>query len=136
MKALSIRQPGAFCITHGPCRIEDRPWPTRFRGWFLIHTGKTYRTGMEHYIHAHSPSINIVEMQRSPRGGIVGIARLVDCIEIPLTIDRWERVGARIRPEQRVWTGTRCGPYAFLLEDVHPLPYLVPYPGRGFFFFF
>lgn len=37
MKALSIRQPWAWLIVNGHKDIENRSWPTRFRGKFLVH---------------------------------------------------------------------------------------------------
>ena len=40
MKALSIRQPWAWLIVNGHKDIENRSWPTRFRGPVLIHAAK------------------------------------------------------------------------------------------------
>lgn len=40
MKALSIRQPWAWMILHAGKDIENREWPTRFRGRVLIHASK------------------------------------------------------------------------------------------------
>lgn len=42
MKALSIRQPYAWLIVNGFKDIENRDWPTKFRGRVLIHAGATY----------------------------------------------------------------------------------------------
>lgn len=42
MKALSILQPWPWLILHAWKDIENRTWPTRFRGRFLIHAGKGY----------------------------------------------------------------------------------------------
>jgi hypothetical protein len=44
MKALSIRQPWAWLILNAGKDIENRDWPTHFRGRFLIHASK----GMTH----------------------------------------------------------------------------------------
>ena len=44
MKALSIRQPWAWMILYAGKDIENREWPTRFRGRVLIHASK----GMTH----------------------------------------------------------------------------------------
>lgn len=38
--ALSIRQPWAWLIIHGGKDIENRTWPTRFRGRVAVHAGK------------------------------------------------------------------------------------------------
>jgi hypothetical protein len=40
MKALSLRQPWAHMVVHGPKHIENRRWNTSFRGEFLIHAAK------------------------------------------------------------------------------------------------
>ncbi len=40
MKALSIMQPWAWLIVNGHKDIENRNWPTRFRGPVYIHAGK------------------------------------------------------------------------------------------------
>jgi ASCH domain len=37
MKALPIRQPYAWLIVNGHKDIENRAWPTKFRGRVLIH---------------------------------------------------------------------------------------------------
>jgi hypothetical protein len=37
MKILSIRQPWAYLITRGSKNIENRGWPTNYRGPVLIH---------------------------------------------------------------------------------------------------
>src|SRR3972149_11819690 len=42
MKALSIIQPWAWLIVHGHKPVENRRWPTSFRGQFLIHAGKKF----------------------------------------------------------------------------------------------
>ena len=40
MKALSIRQPWAWLIVNGFKDIENRTWPTKFRGRVLVHASK------------------------------------------------------------------------------------------------
>jgi len=42
MKALSVRQPWAWLIANNLKPIENRTWPTRYRGAFLIHAGQTF----------------------------------------------------------------------------------------------
>jgi hypothetical protein len=106
---------------------------------FLIYAGKTYQAGIEHAIHADSPEMDVVEMRRAPRGGLVGIARLVDCVDVSLNADGSragpdrDYISDKIAPDQRIWTG---GPFAFafVLDDVWALPEVVPYRGElGFF---
>jgi hypothetical protein len=40
MLALSIKQPWSWLIVFGHKDIENRSWPTRYRGRFLIHAGR------------------------------------------------------------------------------------------------
>ena len=44
MKALSIRQPWAWLIIKGHKDIENRSWPTAFRGRVLVHAAKGMTT--------------------------------------------------------------------------------------------
>ena len=44
MKALSIRQPWAWLIAKGIKDVENRSWPTDFRGRIYIHAGAKFDT--------------------------------------------------------------------------------------------
>ena len=39
VKALSIKQPYPHHIFHNGKDVENRDWPTKGRGWFMIHAG-------------------------------------------------------------------------------------------------
>jgi hypothetical protein len=131
MKALSIQQPWAFCITNGTKRVENRTWGTKQRGWILIHAGKAYQTGMEHAINADSPEMDVVEMKRAPRGAIVGMARMIDCIDLRRSRHDDDLESFGIAQDQVIWTG---GPFAFVFDEVHAFPQPFPYKGAlGFF---
>jgi hypothetical protein len=104
VKALSIKQPYPHHIFHDGKDVENRDWPTKGRGWFIIHAGV-------------SKSELDMEDERDaalPRGGVVGVARIVDCVT---EMDsRWF-----------------FGRYGFVLRDAIPLP-LIPCRGQlGFF---
>lgn len=120
MKALSIQQPWAYCITNGTKRVENRTWYTSYRGLVLIHAGKRYQNGMEHAIHSDSPEVDIVGMLRAPRGALVGVAYLYDCVR-PDQVD----------VDQQIWAG---GPWCFLLGSVYEFSQPVPYDGALRFF--
>lgn len=104
IRALSIKQPYPHHIFHDGKDVENRDWPTKGRGWFLMHAG-----------------VSMSEIDRKderemamPRGGIVGAARIVDCVS----------------EMESVWF---FGKYGFVLRDAFPLP-LVPCKGQlGFF---
>lgn len=125
MKALSIQQPWAYCITHGTKRVENRTWSSAYRGPLLIHAGKRYQTGMEALIHADSPEVDIEGMLHSPRGAIVGICRMVDCIGLHADQSRLPR-------DQRIWSDPYQ--YKFLLAEVRAFDEPIPWKGAlGFF---
>lgn len=104
IKALSIKQPYPHHIFYNGKDVENRDWPTRGRGWFIVHAG-----------------VSLSEIDKSdpkematPRGGVVGMARIVDCVE---------------QMESRWFFGQ----YGFVLQDAFPLP-LIPCRGALSFF--
>lgn len=90
MKALSIRQPFAWFITHRYKDIENRSWKPhnqnmKFRGRFLIHAGKEWYPGVKSFQDAEDLFTKIThEVVRIPRdigfGGIVGEAEIIDVV--------------------------------------------------------
>ncbi|GAA5137507.1 hypothetical protein GCM10023213_14350 [Prosthecobacter algae] len=86
--ALSIRQPWAWLIVHGPKRFENRMWsklnPARhFRGPFLIHAAQ----GMtrDEYAMAHGMAeengVILPPFEELQRGGIIGEAHAANFVE-------------------------------------------------------
>jgi hypothetical protein len=120
MRALSIQQPWTYCITHGTKRVENRSWPTSFRGRVLLHAGKKRQRGVEAEIHIDSPEVDDQAMRTAPTGAIVGAATIVACV-----------TPSRVSADQRIWAG---GPWCFILEDVVAFDEPIPYRGKlGFF---
>jgi hypothetical protein len=123
LPALSIRQPWAWAILHAGKDVENRTWAAGFRGRFLIHAGKGM-TGAEFaegmgMVRAVLSLRGVVDaalpgVSGLARGGIVGVASLVDCV-------------AR---SDSPWF---VGPWGFVLRDVQPLPF---WPCRGALGFF
>ena len=103
IRALSIRQPWCHHILYDGKDVENRDWPTKGRGWFLIHASKSEVEDRE-----------LIRSKRMPLGGIVGAARITDCVT---DMDsRWF-----------------CGDYGFVLADPIPID-LIPCKGAlGFF---
>jgi len=87
IKALSIRQPWAWLIVNGFKDIENREWPTRYRGRFQVHAGKTMTRGDYDACRLFCSSIGF-DISRIPSphdlrlGGIVGEAEIVDCVDV------------------------------------------------------
>ena len=118
MKALSIRQPWAWLIVKGFKDIENRQWPTKFRGRIYVHTGKTMDVNV--------PGMSVTEdwildrlnnhqrfqyhLQPKVRGAIIGEVDIVDCVT----------------------TSDSCwfeGKYGFVLAN--PVAYEKPLPCKG-----
>jgi len=86
VKALSIRQPWAWCILHGRKRVENRTWTTDYRGWLLLHSGVTM--SRSDYDECDEVCARLTHVELPPRdsrallrGGIVGAAELIDVVE-------------------------------------------------------
>lgn len=131
MIALSIRQPWASLILKAGKDVENRCWPTRFRGRILIHAAK----GMTRNEHEEAIAFAVYAIGADPRnagkqtttlrslgfafddlprGGIIGSVEIVDCVK------------ACSSP----WF---VGEFGFLLRDPQALPF-VPWKGQlGFF---
>lgn len=115
MKALSIRQPWAWCICNLGKDVENREWKTKHRGFFLIHASKTI--DYKGYIWLKS----VVRIKHLPKGddlltgGIVGVSYLYDVVD---------------KLPGNFWF---TGKYGFLLKNSGNLPF-VPMPGKPGFF--
>lgn len=114
MKALSIRQPWAWLIVNGYKDVENRTWPTNFRGRFLIHAGKHLDPAMEKIRRDIEARFHIKLPEDFERKGIVGEAELVDCVK-------------------KCPSAWFSGPYGFVLKNAKPLKFR-PLPGRLSFF--
>lgn len=89
---ISVQQPWAWAIVNGFKPIENRSWPTRFRGPLLVHAGKKYDEGAFDFIMdiinsnpmlagALNAKGGITEYKiKQHRGGIVGVTYITDCV--------------------------------------------------------
>lgn len=115
MKALSIRQPWAYAILHLGKTIENRDWYSSYRGPLLIHASKgvtrhEYASAlwwMAHRSLCHPQGLPSFE--EMPKGGIVGVGRMVDCV----------------KESSSPWFE---GTWGFVLEGVTPVEF---YPCKG-----
>lgn len=104
VKVLSIKQPYPHHIFHDGKDVENRDWPTRGRGWIIVHAGVS-KSELDKEDDLH---------QAMPRGGVVGMARITDCVE-------------------KMDSGWFNGPYGFVLRDAFPLPLILCRGALGFF---
>jgi hypothetical protein len=121
MKALTIRQPWAWITIHDGKDIENRGWSTNVRGPVLIHAAK----GMtrDEYDDALSSADEVTghrcqapDFEAIERGGIVGVADLVDVLT-----PKGQRYGWHM-PDQ----------FGFVLRNARPLPFLPCKGALGF----
>lgn len=100
LPVLSIRQPWAWLIVNGYKDVENRTWPTHFRGKVLIHAGKKWDEGI---MPADIKAMYGIEVpRRLETGGIVGMAEITDCVN----------------KSKSPWF---FGPYGFTLANAKPL---------------
>lgn len=101
MKALSLRQPWAFLVCAGIKPVENRTWRTSYRGPIAVHAARQPDTV---YVHRFAELLASLELPNElPRGGIVGVVEMVDCVE----------------QCDSPWF---CGPVGVVLADPRPLP--------------
>lgn len=117
-KALSIRQPWAWAIINAGKDIENRSWPTKFRGPVCIHAAKGDGTWSEwdEAVWFVEGTMGHVPPLRSmiTKGGIIGTAEIVDCVNAI----------------ESPWF---FGPYGFVLRNVQPVEFI---PVKGALSFF
>lgn len=104
MRALTLGQPFADCIVHGPKRIENRPWkcPDKLLGWIAVHAGK----GDYPYDEAELKRLwpEMPPLKEMSRGKIIGVMNVVRCL----------------KPEgiRSPWAS---GPWCWVIKEVRPL---------------
>jgi hypothetical protein len=124
LPALSIRQPWAWLILHAGKDVENRCWPTKLRGRFLIHAAKgcTMAEFEDASDFVHELLIREGKGRKHlmpgpkeiERGGIVGEAEIVDCV----------------RASESPWY---MGDWAFVIRNAKPLPFTPCRGALGFF---
>jgi len=75
MPALSIRQPWAALILDARKPVENRTWPTSYRGPLAVHAGKTADHRAASALRHH---FGIRHIPRADERGFLGVVDLVD----------------------------------------------------------
>ncbi len=123
MQAITICQPYASLIVGYDGmppeilkRVENRTWPTRYRGPLAIHAGKSKK-----WLDTWGGPVP----EEIPFGAILGIVELVDCVRLDQ------------RPIWDDWLDTHIhasGPWCWILQRPGRLKQPVPYRGcQGLF---
>lgn len=124
MKALSVRAPWWWFILHGGKDIENRDWPTKFRGTIYLHVGKWW---------------NEAEI----RDDLLDIERIVGAVNMPVAHpDSWLKpfcgcivgkvdIADCVRESDSPWF---FGDFGFVLANPVALSKPIPFKGAlGFF---
>jgi len=104
-KALSVCQPWACAIIHGPKRIENRTRYTHHRGPLLIHASKSQRYKR---LKVSDLLPDLPPWDELVFGALIGVVQVVDCV--PLEEVRWGRRRPCRRARARACARWR-GPY-------------------------
>ena len=109
---ITVRQPWAWLIVHGPKDIENRTWRRSYRGPLGIHAAKTMTDGeyMDAYVYARARGVTLPAAESLTLGAIVGLATVTDWVD----------------EHPSPWF---MGPYGLVLADRRPLA--EPIPARG-----
>ena len=120
-RALSIKQPWVYAITHLGKDIENRSWRTKFRGRFAIHAARTDAP--------EEDWLEVFDKHPRPRyfpiGQVVATADLVECIH---PLDKNGKAYHKVKEYFRSpWYQGRVG---FVMRDVRVLREGIPVKGR------
>lgn len=88
MKTITIKQPWASLIVEGIKDIENRTWPTKYRGQVLIHAAAKGWKWIEvlNYLSEGAKAIlnsfgyDATWIRRLPTGAIIGSVEIVNCV--------------------------------------------------------
>jgi hypothetical protein len=132
MKVLSVRQPWAFAIFNCGKDVENRNWPTNFRGRLAIHAGKKFdmnKSDWEDFLSGQyfSPYTEMAEKWQEHRsrsiplddpdfGAIIGTVEVYDCVPDICCHSPWKADGQEF--------------YCWVLRDPILLSEPIPMNGR------
>lgn len=134
MKALTVQQPYADAIAHGPKRVENRTRRTYHRGLLAIHAGLAVDWLATHRAWAAAGLVPYVPRAPHRRwtaslvlGAVVAVADVTGC--------HWHSDCLAPRRQSGIWQTLRCSEWAardgfhWVLENVRSLPEPVPCKG-------
>lgn len=136
MKALSIRQPWVWAITHAGKRIENRTWSCSYRGTLLLHASmwwsenqvvetlkdinramghERWKTLQDKIASGQLPLVSLAMMKKT-LGHLIAKAEIVDCIP----------PNSAVSGDHTIWY---TGEYGLVLDKVELLPKPIPFSG-------
>lgn len=148
MKTLSVWQPHASLIAIGAKGIETRGWATSFRGQLAIHASKAFSrkqrdiaTSEPFWTHFHPVWAANFGDDRPILGAVIATCNLVDVLKIDedglfqvMRVNQavvMHLLKAPLPDEPELSFGDYTpGRYAWILENVRPLPEPIPATGH------
>lgn len=132
MRAITICQPYAHLIAAGDKLVENRTWPTNYRGRLAIHAGKS-RAWLE-------PG-DLEILPGMVFGAVVATVDLIECLHVRSIFADWDGGGFYSGhhpnlPPHLHWLVEHEhteGPWCFVLADVQKIE-PVPWKGQQGFF--
>lgn len=100
IKALTVSQPYASLIASGEKRVENRTWPTDYRGTLAIHAG----TGRQY--------LTKIELEAYNTGCVIALCTLVDCVRLGMLARYWPTLHASEYAQ---------GPWCWVLSDIRKI---------------
>jgi hypothetical protein len=141
MKTLTLTQPFATLISIGVKKIETRSWSTSYRGPLAVHAAKgfpkwakdlirgdaMFQEPLQEALDADGSPSQIIAML--PLGAVVAACRLVNCLYIGDPGVIYPNPKAVLYPpggREEDFGDYTPGRYAWILEDIIPLPEPIP----------
>lgn len=131
MKSITIVQPFAELIASGAKRVENRTWPTTYRGPLVIHAGSRKKYG-GHPVERIAESYGIT--RPLDLGKVVAVCDLVACVHFKhgqfTPKDALERYPQMLMDTSRTLINVHVeGPWCFLLANIRRLDEPIAWPG-------
>ena len=138
MKAITIKQPWASLIIEGIKDIENRTWPTKFRGRVLIHAGmdKTLMNVIPSSFLSVDQIDLIKNVKFSPKewdlyGVIIGSVEIVDCVVNHESIWAEKSLDCNDCPDVGACCDGKCPHIIYNWVLANPIKFPEPIPAKG-----
>ncbi|MEG6584905.1 ASCH domain-containing protein [Dendrosporobacter sp. 1207_IL3150] len=120
MKAITLWQPWASLLASGAKKYETRTWATTYRGQLAIHAAKKFPKEEIELCWEEpfktSLSKSGLKVEDLPRGAIIAIANLTDCLKV-----NEEFIKNLAGTTELEFGDYEIGKYAWVLTDVRPI---------------
>jgi hypothetical protein len=142
MKALTLTQPWATLVAISAKKIETRSWSTPYRGPLAIHAAKGFPLDARdfagcRFVNHFLVTAGYATADRNaglPTGCVVATCHLANCLPVEVVDNSRNVWGVSLPPlseQERAFGNYDRGRFAWILEDIKPLP--EPLPARGAF---